>query len=76
MVQDGRQDRFGSGRVWQRALDSISLGYRASGEEERPPRYVTVPLDSAASAARPLALFCWAAGHRICTFADDGPAWP
>ena len=70
LVYDGRKDRYGSGRIVQRTLDSISLGYPAPGETS-PPRYVTVPLDSAGLHPRAPALLCWRGGEVMCVL-DGG----
>ena len=75
LVNDGRQDRFGSGRIWERTLDSISLGYQASGELESPPRYAVVPPDSAGSAGQALALLCWVGSDVICRFDHIPGGW-
>lgn len=75
LVYDGRQDRFGSGGVSQRTLDSISLGYPAPGETS-PLRFVTVPLDSAGLHPRAPALLCWRGGQVMCVLGDGQEAEP
>lgn len=70
LVVDSRDDRWSSNpTVREVALDSISLGYVAQESTiTTPPRFVSVPLDSAGTAPRPLSLLCWIDVRVVCGF--------
>ena len=74
LVQDSRRDRFG-GRISERALDSVSLGYRISEEMGSPSLYAAMPPDSAGSAKREPALLCWSGSDVVCIFNGARRGW-